>query len=118
MFVRKSGLVSFPAARSTGTGSPRGIVHKTSRREDRDASEGIEREPDKPSDQTRRKHLSFLRSVFSWAEERPKVSGIRRSPFHALTSAQRREYFPKSRPRAFIFKPEQLTKLYALAMAR
>jgi len=44
MFVRKSGLVSFPAARSTGTGSPRGIVHKTSRREDRDASEGIERE--------------------------------------------------------------------------
>ena len=33
-------------------------------------AEAIEREPEAPSAQTRRKHLSFLRSVYSWAEER------------------------------------------------
>ncbi len=81
-------------------------------------AEGIDREPDTPSEQTRRKHLSFLRSVFSWAEERPKDSGIRRSPFHDLTAKQRKEFFPKSKSRAYIFKPEQLRGLYALAKWR
>ena len=47
-----------------------------------------------------------------------KQSGIRRSPFHDLTKAQRKEYFPKSKSRGYIFKPEQLRGLYALAKWR
>jgi integrase len=76
------------------------------------------REKTSPSAQTRRKHLSFLRSVFSWAEQYPKVSGIRRSPFHELTKTQRKDFFPKSKTRAYVFSPEQLRGLYALAKWR
>jgi integrase len=78
-------------------------------------AEGIAREESRPSRATRRKHLAFLRRVFSWAAERPSTSGIRVSPFSSLTRQHRRELFPKARRRGYVFTPDQLVKLYALA---
>jgi integrase len=78
-------------------------------------AEAIAREPKAPAKVTRRKHLAFLRRVFSWAAERPSESGIRFSPFAHLTRQERRELFPKPGKRGFVFTPEQLRGLYALA---
>jgi integrase len=81
-------------------------------------AEGIAREPKAPCRVTRKKSLAFLRRVFSWACERPQESGVRFSPFLQLTRQQRRELFPRSGKRGYIFTPEQFRDLYALAKWR
>ncbi len=82
-------------------------------------AEAIARDPKNPRKRaTRRKHLSFLRRVFNWATDRPTLSGIEDTPFDRLTRAQRKDFFPKSRKRAYIFSPEQVRKLYELAKWR
>jgi integrase len=81
-------------------------------------AEGISREPSAPKRVTRRKPLSILRRAFTWAGERPQESGVRFSPFAQLTRQQRRELFPKSGKRGYIFSPDQTRQLYALAKWR
>jgi integrase len=80
--------------------------------------ESIAREPSRPSGSTVRKHCAFLRSAYNWAAERPSTSGIRVSPFALLNRSQRRALFPKSQVRGYVFTPDQLRALYALARWR
>jgi integrase len=71
-----------------------------------------ERETPTPAAGTRRKTFAFLRRTFSWATERPKRTGIVRSPFAELTRSDRAKLFPKAEKRAYIYSPDELLAIY------
>lgn len=81
-------------------------------------AEGIAREAGAPKRVTRKKSLAFARRAFAWGCERPQESGVRFSPFAQLTRQQRRDLFPRSGKRVYIFSSEQVRQLYALAKWR
>jgi integrase len=71
-----------------------------------------EKETPTPAPGTRRKTFAFLRRAFSWATERPKRTGVVRSPFAELTRSDRARLFPKAEKRAYLYSPDELRAIY------
>jgi integrase len=71
----------------------------------------MERETPLPAPRTRSKTLALLRRVYSWAVEKPKATGITRSPFAGLTREERKRLF-RSRKRGYLYEADTLRALY------